>query len=314
MSNETGKQLIKSATAVLCVAGICISAVISTNKVADMIKATATSSQVQEGGSSYNGDSIPTDEPIIDNNTGTDTVTDAAGTDQTDAAQPDSTQAGDTGSGSSQTGSGTSGNKAATKPSASKQMSKAEIINYCNTALNKAKAAKVGYNKKMVREVKGSTDGISQNLIKLVATNKSTTMKKGSDDIKDDFPAAGFEWSSKLREQDVANATIKKSGQYYEIKLTLGKEQNPSKGEKSSYGRVMSVIDAAEAGKMVPGIKSINMSYHDGYVYAKVDSKTGKLVAAEFSAAADIQADIRVFGNVSVKDIVSTETFTNIVW
>ena len=161
MSNETGKQLIKSATAVLCVAGICISAVISTNKVADMIKATATSSQVQEGGSSYNGDSIPTDEPIIDNNTGTDTVTDAAGTDQTDAAQPDSTQAGDTGSGSSQTGSGTSGNKAATKPSASKQMSKAEIINYCNTALNKAKAAKVGYNKKMVREVKGSTDGTS---------------------------------------------------------------------------------------------------------------------------------------------------------
>ena len=46
MNNETGKQLIKSATAVLCVAGICISAVISTNKVADTIKATATSSQV----------------------------------------------------------------------------------------------------------------------------------------------------------------------------------------------------------------------------------------------------------------------------
>lgn len=76
----------------------------------------------------------------------------------------------------------------------------------------------------------------------------------------------------------------------------------------------MSVIDAAEAGKMVPGIKSINMNYHDGYVYAKVDSKTGKLVAAEFSAAADIQADIRIFGNIAVKDIVSTETFTNIVW
>lgn len=313
MSNDTGKQLIKSATAVLCVAGICISTVISTNKVADTIKATASSSQVQQGGASYGG-GIPTDEPIIDNNASGEAVTDAAGTDQTDAAQPDSTQAGDTGSGSSQTGSGTSNSQTATKPSGSKQMSKAEIISYCNTALNKAKAAKVGYNKKMVREVKGSTDGISPNLIKLVAANKSTTMKKGSDDIKDDFPAAGFDWSSKLREQDVANATIKTSGQYYEIRLTLGKEQNPAKGEKSSYGRVMSVIDAAEAGNMVPGIKSINMSYHDGYVYAKVDSKTGKLVAAEFSAAADIQADIRVFGNVSVKDIVSTETFTNIVW
>lgn len=312
MSNETGKQLIKSATAVLCVAGICISAIISTNKVADTIKATAASSQVQQGGSSIGDSSIPTNEPIIDNNTNIDAPTDAAGTDQTDAAQPDSTQP--DGSGSSQTGSGTSSTPSAAKPSGSKEMSKAEIINYCNTALNKAKAAKVGYNKKMVREVKGSTDGISPNLIKLVAANKSTTMKKGSDDIKDDFPAAGFDWSSKLREQDVANATIKTSGQYYEIRLTLGKEQNPAKGEKSSYGRVMSVIDAAEAGNMVPGIKSINMSYHDGYVYAKVDSKTGKLVAAEFSAAADIQADIRIFGNIAVKDIVSTETFTNIVW
>ena len=170
------------------------------------------------------------------------------------------------------------------------------------------------YNKKMVREVKGSTDGISPSLIKLVTANKSTTMKKGSDDIKDDFPAAGYSWSSKLREQDITNATLKQNGKYYEIRLTLGNEKNPAKGEASSYGRVMSVIYAAEAGNMVPGIKSINMSYHDGYVYAKIDSTTGKLVSAEFSAAADIQASIAIFGDVAVKDIVSTETFTNIVW
>ena len=237
---------------------------------------------------------------------------DASGENQTQA--PDAAAS----TGDSGTGTASSSGTSKTQPSATKASSgpqtKAEIINYCNTALNKAKAAKVGYNKKMVRAVKGSTDGISPSLIKLVAADKSTTMKKGSSDIKDDFPAAGYDWSSKLREQDVAAATIKTSGQYYEIRLTLGKEQNPAKGESSSYGRVMSVIDAAEAGKMVPGIKSINMSYHDGYVYAKVDIKTGKLVAAEFSAAADIQASITIFGDVSVKDIVSTETFTNIVW
>lgn len=313
MNNETGKQLIKSAAAVICVAGICISAVISTDKVADVIKATAAPSSSQQGEAAFGGDTVPTDEAVIDNNTSGEAVTDAS-TDQTDAAQPDSTQPSDGNAGTSQSGSSSSGSQTAAKPSTSKQMSKAEIINYCNTALNKAKAAKVGYNKKMVREVKGSTDGISPSLIKLVAANKSTTMKKGSSDIKDDFPAAGYDWSSKLREQDVANATIKTTGQYYEIKLTLGKEQNPAKGEASSYGRVMSVIDAAEAGNMVPGIKSINMSYHDGYVYAKIDSKTGKLVSAEFSAAADIQAKIAIFGDVAVKDIVSTETFTNIVW
>lgn len=312
MTNETGKQLIKSAAAVLCVASICVSAIISTNKIAAMIKDTAVPASVQSGDVSQN-DGVPSD-GIIDSGTGSEAVTDANGAEQTEAPQGGDNQSPSADTGSSQNSSTGSSSQSTTKKTANATMSKAEIINYCNTALNKAKAAKVGYNKKMVREVKGSTDGISPSLIKLVAANKSTTMKKGSADIKDDFPAAGYDWSSKLRDQDVASATLKKNGKYYEIRLTLGKEQNPAKGEASSYGRVMSVIDAAEAGNMVPGIKSINMSYHDGYVYAKVDSTTGKLVSAEFSAAADIQAKISIFGDVSVKDIVSTETFTNIVW
>lgn len=312
MTNETGKQLIKSAAALLCVASICVSAIISTNKIATMIKDTAVPASVQTGDASQD-DGVPSD-GIIDGDTGSEVVTDANGTEQTEASQDGDNQAPSADTGSSQNSSTGSSSKNTTKKTANSAMSKAEIISYCNTALNKAKAAKVGYNKKMVREVKGSTDGISPSLIKLVAANKSTTMKKGSADIKDDFPAAGYDWSSKLREQDVASATLKKNGKYYEIRLTLGREQNPAKGEASSYGRVMSVIDAAEAGNMVPGIKSINMNYHDGYVYAKVDSTTGKLVSAEFSAAADIQAKISIFGDVSVKDVVSTETFTNIVW
>ena len=163
MNNETGKQLIKSATAVLCVASVCISTVISTGKIADTIKSTASSAQVQQSNSSFDGDT-QTDEAVIDNGTGADIAVDPSATEQTDAAQPDSTEAADTGSSSSQqsSGSSSSGSQSAAKQnSASKEMSKAEIINYCNTALNKAKAAKVGYNKKMVREVKGSTDGIS---------------------------------------------------------------------------------------------------------------------------------------------------------
>lgn len=312
MTNETGKQLIKSAAALLCIASICVSAIISTNKIATMIKDTAVPASVQTGDASQD-DGVPSD-GIIDGGTGSEVVTDANGTEQTEASQDGDNQAPSADTGSSQNSSAGSSSKSTTKKTANSAMSKAEIISYCNTALNKAKAAKVGYNKKMVREVKGSTDGISPSLIKLVAANKSTTMKKGSADIKDDFPAAGYDWSSKLREQDVASATLKKNGKYYEIRLTLGREQNPAKGEASSYGRVMSVIDAAEAGNMVPGIKSINMNYHDGYVYAKVDSTTGKLVSAEFSAAADIQAKISIFGDVSVKDVVSTETFTNIVW
>ncbi|MDD6463060.1 MAG: hypothetical protein PUF57_03720 [Clostridiaceae bacterium] len=315
MNNETRKQLIQSVTAVLCVAGVCISAISVTDKVAEMIKTTAVPASVQQNGVSEEIGDVPTDGDIAEIPADGEPVTDAEVAEQGDTAQTSGETAGtDNGTASSSGSSSSSGTASTTKKTSNVPQTKAEILNYCNTALNKAKAAKIGYNKKMVREVKGSTDGISPSLIKLVTANKSTTMKKGSDDIKDDFPAAGYSWSSKLREQDITNATLKQNGKYYEIRLTLGNEKNPAKGEASSYGRVMSVIDAAEAGNMVPGIKSINMSYHDGYVYAKIDSTTGKLVSAEFSAAADIQASIAIFGDVAVKDIVSTETFTNIVW
>lgn len=320
MDNEMKRQIIKSTAAVICAASVCIAATSSTGKIADAIKNSAANSGAVDSASladdSLNDGSLGDSFAVNEDNTadlGSDeqqSVADGQNSDGAVGEDNGSASAADT---STDKDTGGSAVAATTKP-ASKTMSKAEIINYCNTALNKAKTAKVGYNKKMVREVKGSTDGISQTLINLVAANKSSTMKKGSSDIKDDFPAAGYDWSSKLRESDVATATMKTSGQYYEIKLTLGNEKNPGKGETSSYGRVMSVIDAAGAGDMVPGIKSIDMSYHDGYVYAKIDSKTGKLVAAEFSASADIQASIAIFGDISVKDIVSTETFTNIVW
>lgn len=315
MKEDIKRQIIKSVTAIVCVAGVCVAANSSVDKIATAIKDLAVPVAVQGGESASTDDVFTSDENLGVDSPDTDTVADGSDIAADDTQDTPADEAAPTqdsaGSGSSSASSST---PTTTKKTSSGPQTKAEIINYCNTALNKAKSAKVGYSKKMVREVKGDTAGISQTLIKLVASNKSSTMKKGSSDIKDDFPAAGYDWSSKLREQDVQNATIKTNGQYYEIRLTLGKEKNPAKGEASSYGRVMSVIDATEAGNIVPGIKSINMDYHDGYVYAKIDSKTGKLVAAEFSATADIQASIAIFGDVSVKDIVSTETFTNFVW
>ncbi len=264
MNNETRKQLIQSVTAVLCVAGVCISAISVTDKVAEMIKTTAVPASVQQNGVSEEIGDVPTDGDIAEIPADGEPVTDAEAAEQGDTAQTSGETAGtDNGTASSSGSSSSSDTASTTKKTSNVPQTKAEILNYCNTALNKAKAAKIGYNKKMVREVNGSTDGISPSLIKLVTANKSTTMKKGSDDIKDDFPAAGYSWSSKLREQDITNATLKQNGKYYEIRLTLGNEKNPAKGEASSYGRVMSVIDAAEAGNMVPGIKSINMSYQD---------------------------------------------------
>ncbi len=184
---------------------------------------------------------------------------------------------------------------------------KAEIIEYCNTALNRVKKEKPGYTKKAVMDPKSMPDWIAS----IIAKDEITKMAKGSN-CNDDFPAAGFEWSSKLRPEDVTSAEIKVNGTTYDIMIKLGTEKNPAKGTKSSYGRVMSVIDAADAKEMISAVQSIDMLYHDGYVHVKVDSTTGKVTFAEFSATADLSAKLGI--TLNVDDVISTETFTNFVW
>ncbi len=307
-------QIVKSVTALICVGCLCVSAVSASGKIADSIKAGA------QGG----GDTAQAE--FYDDNTDADVVADdgAAPVDEavTDAAgeTPVADDAGtvadtDTGADTENTTSAAAGNskKAATTAAAVKNgapQTKAEIVEYCNKALNNAKESKAGYTKTYVRKCEGDLPSIVTNLIK---QNKTSTMAKGGDN-KDDFPAGGYTWSSKLRESDVTSATCKQNGQYYEITLKLGKEVNPGKGEASSYGRVMTVITPEDAKAMLSAIKTVTLSYHDGYVYAKIDSKTGKLVKAEFSASADLSADISVLGNVTADNVISTETFTNFVW
>ncbi len=191
--------------------------------------------------------------------------------------------------------------------------SKAEIIDYCSKALDRVKSEKAGYTKNGHMVVKGDVKGLPSWLVSIFTKDETTTMAKGSDN-KGDFPAAGYDWSCKLRPQDVESATIKVSGTTYEIMIKLGTEKNPATGTASSYGRAVSVIDASDAAGMVPGLKSVDMIYHDGYIHAKIDSKTGNITYAQIAAAADAKATISLLGDVEAKDITSTETYTNFVW
>ena len=199
------------------------------------------------------------------------------------------------------------------KEASSVPQTKAEIIEYCAKALDRVKSEKAGYTKNGFMEVKGDVQGLPSWLVSIFTKNETTTMAKGSDN-KGDFPAAGFEWSCKLRPQDVQSATIKVSGTTYEIMIKLGTEKNPAKGTASSYGRAVSVIDAAGAANMVPGLKSVDMTYHDGYIHAKIDSTTGNVTYAQIAAAADAKAVHSLLGEIQAKDITSTETYTNFVW
>ena len=189
---------------------------------------------------------------------------------------------------------------------------KAEVIAYLNDALNAVKANRPGFTKAYKRDAAGDISGLPGWLSSIIKQDETKTYPKGTD-YTDIFPAAGYSWSSRLRESDVTKFSIEENGQYYDIRVDLGNETNPTPGETSSYGRCMSVVtvDSAES---IPGIKNVSMNYHNGYVTARVDAETNRIVRCEFSAAADVQATVTILGDISVSNIVSTETFTDFVW
>lgn len=243
----------------------------------------------------------------------TDTTSDETGalTDVNTAESSAQTQSGEsTPASSSGTAAQPSGTAQSNANTSSPLPTKAAQLNYFNTAVNKIKSQKVGYTKHHVMEVKGNVDGIPSWLVGLVTKNKTSTMAKGADNT-DDFPVGGYNWVSKLTMNDIKDITFKQNGDNYEFYITLGQEKNPTKGN-SSYGRIFSVIDANGAAEMVGGaLKSISMMYHDGYAKAVINSKTGRVISAEFSASADIEANIMLVGDISAKDIISTESYTD---
>lgn len=194
----------------------------------------------------------------------------------------------------------------------------AEIVAYYNKAANKIKTDKPGYSKKYaMQQFPGSQATLGKAnvpswLVKLISKSETTSVKKGSSS-KDIFPAAGFDWASKLTAPYVQSATCQKSGSFYKIKIVLKDETNPQIG-KGGYGTCMSVIDKAGAQEMVPlTIKSITMKYHNGYITATVDIKTGRITAAELSASCKMENMETSLGTINA-DIQSTETFTNFQW
>lgn len=199
----------------------------------------------------------------------------------------------------------------------------AEIVAYYNTAANKIKTEKPGYTKvhktgitpgtqPELKSLIGLKINIPQALLSAVIKDDTTQIAKGASS-NDTFPAAGFNWASKLTKDYVKSATCTKSGSSYQIRINLRDETNPQIG-KGGYGSCMSVVDEAGAREMIPfEIKSITMQYHGGYIAATIDIATGRITYAELYAASKMENAEISLGIVNA-DIDSKETFKNFKW
>ena len=179
---------------------------------------------------------------------------------------------------------------------------KAEIIEYYNTAINNVKpSAKSITVKSVENKPAGNVEGLPSTLSKIAdsvisgntgvdedASNKTYT---SAADKKANFPVENETWSSKLTEADIKSATIKESNGKYTITLVTvadAKSTNVVHGTghaPKAFNVIMpSVINdnvpSAVAKMFSVGTAALN--YPSSTITAVIDAETGNVESATF--------------------------------
>ena len=184
---------------------------------------------------------------------------------------------------------------------------KAEIIAYFNECSDKVKteATKVvrNYTDNQLIEDKLEVPAILETLVNSL---KSSFLKKDETPyemntkelIIADYPTQDQQWSSKATEADVAEATCTEDGEYYNITLKFNSQENPVLGQPG-IGSTFFVASFDTIAEKVPGLESMNATYFDCTVQAKIEKSTGHVVWSNYSTP--ILADAKI--NAVVKTV-----------
>jgi len=202
-----------------------------------------------------------------------------------------------------------------TKPSttAAKKYTNAEIVKICTDAINKAKKESPGYTKAKYQKLEGDRSAVPafyNALFGFFEEESTKTYKKGESD-ETNYGVDGWV-ATKVTDPTSIKMEIK-NGKYI-INYKFGNETNPA-DLNSRYGRTMDIMTPAEVKKKSIGlISDVSMNYHDGFLTAEIDIKTGRLTYMKMGSHVD--ADVNKNGKrpFTVKDIVSIATYTNFVW
>ncbi|MBQ7957711.1 MAG: hypothetical protein IJ279_06705 [Clostridia bacterium] len=199
----------------------------------------------------------------------------------------------------------------AAKEESKKPSSKAEIVEYFNTAVNGVKTgAKAVNQKSIVNYLAAPTtigDGLKSiyNMLggddwldKTLQSNSTGAATYTGSDIKKNFPVETESWASKLTADDVADAKCTESNGVYTITI---KTKADAKTTSVQHGqghnpKVFSVVLPATINDNIPGIAKgitgdVAMNYPSGTVVVKVDAATGHVLEAEYDAHWTINFD-----------------------
>lgn len=289
--------LIQAITAIICVLALSLTMSSAVGKYADAVikaaESSANNSVNEEVGldgsvgtddNSGTIDTTPSVDDTVTDETPSEEATDPAGdTTPTDPATPDNgaTQAPQT-------------NQAPKTP--------VEVLNYYNTAVNKAVSAKVGFNKERVTDNEKMDGSIALQAMKglvyqfmgIGAENKYTEkVEKGK------WGDVAFLYNSKLAASDVTSATCTQSGDNYVITLKLKSgssaagKSNPTTPANSSLDKCGICVGAEDKGYFdhktasviydaIAGTYAgaeIKENYSNATVKATINAKTGNIVS-----------------------------------
>ena len=190
--------------------------------------------------------------------------------------------------------------------------SKAEIINYFNTAINKVKteptavvqqigvtnylagATTISSGIKSVYNMLGGDDWLDG----MLRDNSQGAATYTGARIKSKFPVEGESYASKLTEADVASASCSEGNGVYTIKITTVADAK-SEGHKHGQGhapKAFNVILPDVVNENIPGVaKSMvgtaSMAYPSSTVVITVDAATGNVLTAEYDLKWTINFD-----------------------
>lgn len=188
----------------------------------------------------------------------------------------------------------------ATTAAAKAPQTKAEIVAYFNTAINKvkpsAKSVTQNYSKislagpttlpsavsGILRLLGGADKFIGDQLAKNSDTSKHTIDKSA-------FPVETESWSSKLTEADVKSATCTESNGVYTITITTvadGKTDSVKHGQGHAP-KAFNVVLPGVVNDNIPGVAAgmvgtASMNYPSSTVKVTVDAKTGQVKTANY--------------------------------
>ena len=291
MANKASDSPVK-VTAVRCIAAALCTAVVCgcvfkcTSDYSKVIKENinAAGTSVQPSGNEPSGEaptSIADDGSIVIDGT--------APADETPAADTD-TKADST----------TKANGTTTK-AASGAFTKDQIISMFNTAANSAKSSSKSIRQNYCKNTQTSEAQLKNATLKSIA-NKLISANMGADKKKANatytsaaeknanFPVSGQTWSSKLTSADVKDAKITKANGVYTIVIKLVDDTTPNIKKGGGHaGKAFSIVTkdqivdgAGSLGMSVIKEESINLTYKDCVITAKVDATTNRLKSVNY--------------------------------